>query len=48
LVRAELLTEEVVDLLKKTACKRIFMCVEAGNNNIKKNLLNRKIPKKRC
>lgn len=43
LVRANLVTEEMVDLLKKSGCHAISMSVEAANPRIREEILNRKM-----
>lgn len=41
LTRADLLTEEMVKLLKYAGCRTISMSIEAGNPDIRRNMLNR-------
>ncbi len=41
LTRADLLTEEIVKLLKYAGCRTISMSIEAGNPEVRNNLLKR-------
>jgi anaerobic magnesium-protoporphyrin IX monomethyl ester cyclase len=43
LTRADLLTEDVVRLLKDAGCRTISMSIESGNPEIRSNLLRRKM-----
>jgi radical SAM superfamily enzyme YgiQ (UPF0313 family) len=42
-LRVELVTEDIVAKLKKSGCKCIHFGIESGNNEIRTNLLNRKM-----
>ncbi|VVB82628.1 Radical SAM superfamily protein [uncultured archaeon] len=44
-VRANTLTEEKVDLLKKAGCYSVHMAAEAANDRIRNEILNRKMSK---
>lgn len=44
-VRAELMTDEKAYLLKNAGCVSITFAIESGNDNIRRNMLNRKVSK---
>ncbi len=43
LTRCDLLTEDIVKLMKEAGCRTISMSIEAGNQQIRESLLNRRM-----
>jgi radical SAM superfamily enzyme YgiQ (UPF0313 family) len=43
LTRADLLTEDMIRLLKNSGCRTVSMSIEAGNADIRNNMLNRRM-----
>lgn len=45
-VKAEIMDEETVEAMHRAGCNKVFMGVEAGNDEVRRNLLLRKVTKK--
>ena len=45
MTRADLIDEKIVKLLKDAGCCSVYMAIEAGNDRIRNDLLNRKLTK---